>query len=123
MKKDLADVSEKEIFFRVFRDSVANTFFFGLGAVIIWFVGKSFWWIGVVLLVIYALIIVADALIILLTNLIPSLITIPVAVCSSFNGDRAAVGKESILLAAQIIRLLEAAIGITFGVLLYRSFF
>lgn len=123
MAENLADLSEKDVFFKVLRDSVSNTFWFGLGAGVIWLLGGFSWWIGVVLFVIYALVTVADALMVLITSLLPSFITVPMAIRSSFAGERAALGKESFMIAALVVRLLEATIGIVLGIFLYRFFF
>ena len=123
MSENLADLSEKEVFSRVLRDSLSNAFWFGLGAGVIWLIGRFSWRVGVVLFVIYALVTVADALMVLITSLLPSFVTIPMAIRSSFGGDRAALGKESFMLAALVVRLLEATLGIVLGIFLYRFFF
>jgi hypothetical protein len=43
MAKDIATMSEKDIFSKVLRDSVLNAFWFGLGAVVIWLIGRFSW--------------------------------------------------------------------------------
>ena len=123
MADEIASMDEREVFARVLRNGISNTIWFGIGAVVIWLIGKFFWSVGVGLFLIYALITVIDCLWIVISTLLPSFVATPVAISSALRGDREALGKEGYMLAALLVRLLEAGISVIATLYLYYFFF
>ena len=114
--KTAQEMSEREVFGKVLRDTIGNAFWFGLGAVVIVLVSMAFPKIAIGLFVIYAIIAVIDALWVAVTVIIPALILTPVAI---FRG-RSAIAKEAWMFLSAIIRVIDVGVGLGLGWYMYR---
>lgn len=117
--EDPRDLSSKEVFARVVRDSIGNTVWFAIGAGIVLLIGHWSRSVGIVFFVIYALIIAADAVWFALTNLVTLFVSIPVALRGRSDGNRGALVEEGWMLLAAGTRLVEVVIGIAITWYLY----
>jgi hypothetical protein len=117
-QQSIQEMSEQEVFGRVLWDAISNTFWFGIGAVVIALIGIASRKIATGLFIVYAIIIVLDAiwnLVLLLLHFV----SIPLAI---FSG-RKAIGKEVWVFASTLVRVIEVAVGLALGWYLYRRLF
>lgn len=117
--KTIQEMSEREVFAKVFRQTLSSVFWFSVGAVVIVLVSLALPKIAVGLFVIYAFFAAVNALWVLVSVILPGLITTPAAI---FRG-REAMSKEVRMTAGAIIRIVDVGVGLTLSWYLYKRLF
>jgi len=122
MTENIALLSEREIFSRTFRSGISHTLWFGLGAVVTWFIGRLSWRVGAIFFVTYALLMGAGFLWVFGTTILPDFVAVLDAIGSRLRGDRKGLGKAGYILGDLMIGLIEAAAGMVVLLFLFNFY-
>ena len=118
------DMQAKDVFKKVLKDSISNIIFYGIGTLIIAFIGNA---IG---LRIVALILAGIFVVIVAISLIPFLISFFIGIIGLFvsiaeakKGDDESIKKQGYLWAGTLAQLVENLIFLCYIYYLYNAFF
>jgi|GEM_PF-5573369 len=114
----------KKVFKKVFKDAILNVIFYGLGAMVIAFVGNSLGWrtMAIILGGIFALIVLLS-LVPFVISLVVGLIAIPITIKEASGGNTEAVRVQTYLWSGTFIQLIENTICVLYVLYLYKAFF
>lgn len=117
-----AEMSGREVFARVLRDSISNILWYGAGTVVIVLLGSLSWWLGIVLAGLLAAIVLVSVIQTGAVSIL-GLVTIPLAINERRNRRHVDWAEQVYLAIANIVQILEMAVLITYVYVLYRVFF
>lgn len=120
--RDATSMVGSEVLARVVGESISNVVFYGIVTVVIFFIGKLSWWIGVILFGAFALFMLIGVLQFLITSGLGVVAFIGYSY-RTLKGERGIMGEQSFLMAGSIIQGIENAIYVFYFVYLYRVFF
>lgn len=120
--KTVQEMSWQEVFTRVFWDAISNSFYFGIGTVVIVLISLAFPKIAVGLFVIYIIILGINALWVL-ANFLLGLSIIPIAIWEDRKQVRKAVREFALSLPSVLVRFIETGVGIALGWYMYQRLF
>ena len=122
MNDNIALISEREVFTRTFRSGISHIFWFGLGAVVTWIVGRLCWQIGVVFFAAYMLLLGVILLWVFGRSILPAFVTALDAIGSRLRGERVAVAKAGYIVGALLVGVIEAAAGMVVMLILFNFY-
>jgi hypothetical protein len=115
-------LTDREIFDKVWRDSIKNVIWYGAQVVVIIIVGKFiWWWAGIVLWAIWALILILAGIQTLFVTLL-GIILIPITIYRKLKGLSTDGAGSLILAIGHMIQLIENAIYAFYFYLLFTVF-
>jgi hypothetical protein len=116
-------LTDREIFAKVWRDSIKNVLWYGAQVIVIAVIGAFVsWWVGIALWAICGLVLIAGGIQTLFVALL-GIILIPWTIYESLKG-REVDGKGQLHLAAgQVIQLIEMGVYACYFYWLYTIFF
>jgi hypothetical protein len=120
--RNASSMAGNEIFARVFGESISNIIFYGIGAVVIFFISNFSWWIGIILFGAFALFLAISALQFIFTSGL-GLIAFVGYLYRTLKGERGFMGEQSFLMAASFVQGVEHVIYAFYLLYLYRVFF
>ncbi|HEV7736027.1 MAG TPA: hypothetical protein VGO47_01460 [Chlamydiales bacterium] len=115
-------IDDRDVFFKVLKDSIGNIVWYGCGALVVALVGKIVWIAGVVLFGVFGLILAVSAVHSLI-SVVLSIVMIPVTIYEKVRGGSLRLREQLYLNAASLIQLTELAILSAYAIGLYRIFF
>lgn len=117
-----ADLSGREFFARVIKETVTDVLWYGIGTLIITLLGQLSWWLGVILAGAFVVIVVAQTIHTFIGAIL-GLVLIPMMIYEKIQGRYVDVGEQVYLVLANILQVLVTVFLIGCGFWLYRVFF
>lgn len=117
-------MDDQQVFTKVLSDAIKNVIFFGIGALVIAFIGNSLHWrtFALILAAIFA-IVVAFSAVMALISFFAGVALIPSALADKRSGDTQAFKDQCCLWAGSSVRVIEEIICLGFVLYLYKAFF
>jgi hypothetical protein len=118
------DILAKDVFTKVLKDAIKNIVFYGIGALVIAFIGNalSFRIFGIILAGLFAFIVLLS-LIPFLFSFIAGLVAGISAIVEAARGNKKELNKQGYLWAGTIVQLVENTICLLYVLYLYKAFF
>ena len=118
------EMQTRDVFNKVLKDAIKNIIFYGIGTVVIVFIGNTLHlrFLGIIIAGIFTFIILLS-LVPFLISFVADLIGIPLAIFERIKGNRNALKEKSYLTAGTIVLFIENAVCLLYVFYLYKTFF